>query len=162
MKTLSLAAITLSLIISVALFVYGGQPHSKAAQTSENVPAKKQTSSRQKQDRPTRVREVYAVWYDVPPGSLAKRRARFDEMTAAHNRLPLGTLVRVTNARNGKSVLVRITDRGVPRGRATIDLCREAAQHLDIISRGIARVRLEVLPDAPQINAAEPARVTAH
>lgn len=90
--------------------------------------------------------EGYATWYDVPTNSRTKRRAGKDEITAAHIRLPLGTVVRVTHLANGKSVIVRITDRCVSR-RATIDLSREAAEKLDMITEGLARVRLEVLPD---------------
>ncbi|HKP03376.1 MAG TPA: RlpA-like double-psi beta-barrel domain-containing protein [Chthoniobacterales bacterium] len=92
-------------------------------------------------------REVHAVWYDVPAESLAKRRAGNGELTAAHNHLPLGTLVRVTHVANGKSVIVRITDRGITSRHATIDLCKEAAEKLDILREGSALVRLEVLPD---------------
>jgi rare lipoprotein A (peptidoglycan hydrolase) len=92
-------------------------------------------------------REVQAVWYDVPADSLAKRRAGQDELTAAHNHLPLGTLLRVTHAANGKSVIVRVTDRGVTNRRATIDLCKEAAEKLDMLREGSALVRLEILPD---------------
>ena len=110
----------------------------------------------------TRGQEVYAVWYEVPSGSTAKRRARTDELTAAHNHLPIGTLVRVTNVRNNKTVLVRITDRGVADKRAKIDICKAAAQQLDIIRQGIARVRLEILPDAAQSGGTESNRVTAH
>jgi len=91
--------------------------------------------------------EGNAVWYKVPPNSLAKRRAGKDELTAAHNRLPLGTRVRVTHVKNGKSVVVRITDRGITKRRAIIDLCREAAEKLDMVSEGSARVSLEILPD---------------
>ena len=91
--------------------------------------------------------EGNAVWYQVPVNSLAKRRAGKDELTAAHNRLPLGALVRVTHLGNGKSVVVRITDRGITSRRVLIDLCKEAAEKLDMISQGSARVRLEVLPD---------------
>ena len=91
--------------------------------------------------------EGNAVWYKVPPNSLAKRRAGKDELTAAHNRLPLGTRVRVTHLKNGKSVVVRITDRGITKRRAIIDLCREAAEKLDMVSEGSARVSLEILPD---------------
>jgi rare lipoprotein A len=91
--------------------------------------------------------EGVAVWYKVPPNSLAKRRAGKDELTAAHNRLPLGTKVRVTHLRNGKNVVVRITDRGISDRRAMIDLCKEAAEQLDMVREGSARVRLEVLPD---------------
>ena len=91
--------------------------------------------------------EGVAVWYQVPPNSLAKRRAGKDELTAAHNKLPLGTKVRVTHLRNGKSVVVRITDRGIAKHGAMIDLCKEAAEKLDMIREGSARVRLEILPD---------------
>jgi rare lipoprotein A len=91
--------------------------------------------------------EGNAVWYKVPPNSLAKRRAGKDELTAAHNRLPLGTRVRVTHLKNGKSVVVRITDRGITVRGAIIDLCKEAAEKLDMVHEGSARVSLEILPD---------------
>lgn len=91
--------------------------------------------------------EGVAVWYAVPPNSLAKRRAEKDELTAAHNRLPLGTRVRVTHLKNGKEVVVRITDRGITKRHALIDLCKEAAEKLDMVREGSARVRLEILPD---------------
>lgn len=91
--------------------------------------------------------EGNAVWYKVPPNSLAKRRAGKDELTAAHNRLPFGTRVRVTHLKNGKSVEVRITDRGITVRGAIIDLCKEAAEKLDMVREGSARVSLEILPD---------------
>jgi rare lipoprotein A len=91
--------------------------------------------------------EGNAVWYKVPPNSLAKRRAGKDELTAAHNRLPLGTRVRVTHLKNGKSVVVRITDRGITVRGAIIDLCKGAAEKLDMVGEGSARVSLEILPD---------------
>jgi rare lipoprotein A len=93
------------------------------------------------------VREGYAVWYPVPSDSLARRRAGKGELTAAHNHLQLGTLVRVTHLANGKSVVVRITDRGITKRGASIDLCKEAAEKLGMISEGMARVRIEELPD---------------
>jgi rare lipoprotein A len=66
-----------------------------------------------------------------------------DGLTAAHRTLPFGTRVRVTNHRNGKSVVVRITDRG-PYGRGRIiDLSRAAAVELDMISAGTAMVGIE-------------------
>ena len=96
--------------------------------------------------RPTKV-EGLAVWYIVPPDSIARKRAAPDELTAAHNQLPLGARVRVTHLANGKSVVVRITDRGIHDRRVLIDLCKEAAAQLDMLREGSARVRLEVLPD---------------
>ena len=98
--------------------------------------------------------EGNAVWYPVPENSLAKRRAGKNELTAAHNRLPLGAVVRVTHLGNGKSVVVRITDRGIGSRRVLIDLCKEAAEQLGMISEGSARVRLEVLPDDAGTHAA--------
>jgi len=67
------------------------------------------------------------------------------EMTAAHRSLPFGTKVRVTNLRNGKSVVVRINDRGpFIRGRI-IDVSRAAASHLGFTSAGLTRVSLVVV-----------------
>src|SRR2546423_130543 len=91
--------------------------------------------------------EGVATWYKVPAKSLTKRRASKDELTAANNRLPFGTKVRVTHLANGKNVVVRITDRGVYRRGTVIDLCKEAAEKLDMLREGSARVRLEILPD---------------
>lgn len=92
-----------------------------------------------------RPREVNAAWYDVPDDSLAKRRAGHEELTAAHNKLPLGTLVRVTHLSNGKSTLVRITDRGIRDKKVKLDVCREAAEELGMVSKGIARVKMEIV-----------------
>ena len=61
-------------------------------------------------------------------------------LTAAHRTLPFGTMVRVTNVRNGRTVVVRINDRG-PYGRGRIiDLSRAAARELDMIGAGTTRV----------------------
>lgn len=68
-----------------------------------------------------------------------------ESMTAAHRSLPFGTRVRVTNPRNGRSVVVRINDRGpFIRGRV-IDLSYGAARVLGIIRRGVAPVKIKVL-----------------
>ncbi len=93
--------------------------------------------------------EVYAAWYHVPEDSLAHRRADGQEFTAAHNKLPLGTLVRVTRLKNGKTLTVRITDRGIHNRQVQLDLCQEAAEQLEMIHKGIARVRMEVISEPP-------------
>ena len=95
----------------------------------------------------------YAVWYVVPPNSLARRRAGKGEYTAAHNRLRLGAMVRVTHLANGRSVIVRITDRGITDKRDMIDLCKEAAAELGMLREGMARVRIEELPDDERVGA---------
>jgi rare lipoprotein A len=106
-------------------------------------------------------REGYAVWYVVPVDSLANRRAGKGEFTAAHNQLPLGSLVRVTHLANGTSVIVRITDRGITKRGASIDLCKPAAEKLGMISEGMARVRMEELPDDTVAGVAPDSKVTA-
>jgi len=66
-------------------------------------------------------------------------------LSAAHKTLPLGTQVRVTDARSGKSVVVRINDRGpYARGRV-IDLSRAAAREIGLVNKGVANVKLEIL-----------------
>ena len=67
-------------------------------------------------------------------------------LTAAHRTLPFGTMVRVTNLRNGRSVEVRINDRG-PFGdrRRIIDLSRRAAEQLDMIRAGVVPVEVEIV-----------------
>lgn len=68
-----------------------------------------------------------------------------NQMTAAHRHLPFGTRVRVTNLDNGRSVIVRINDRGPFVGNRVIDLSAGAARFIGLIASGIAPVRLEVL-----------------
>lgn len=78
-------------------------------------------------------------------GKLTASGERFDQhsLTAAHRTLPFGTKVRVINTRNGKSVVVRINDRGpFVRGRV-IDLSKAAFQSIASTRSGVIRVRLE-------------------
>jgi rare lipoprotein A (peptidoglycan hydrolase) len=66
-------------------------------------------------------------------------------LTAAHRTLPFGTRVRVTDPKTGRSVIVRITDRG-PFGRGRVlDVCVGAARVLGMIDRGVIYVRADVL-----------------
>jgi rare lipoprotein A len=123
----------------------------KAKASSEKQPALAKERVKQ---RKLYLREGNAVWYVVPDGSLAKRRAGRDEFTAAHNHLPLGTMVRVTHLANGKSVIVRITDRGITKRDAIIDLCKEAAEQLGMVREGMAHVRMEELAADDEANTA--------
>jgi rare lipoprotein A len=68
------------------------------------------------------------------------------EMTAAHKNLPFGTMLKVTNLKNGKVVWVRINDRLPQTSRRIIDLSKGAAEELDMVQDGIVKVKLEV-PD---------------
>lgn len=70
-----------------------------------------------------------------------------EKMTAAHNRLRLGTMIKVTNLRNKRSVVVRVNDRLHHRNTRLVDLSRAAAAKLGYVGRGLARVKVEVLKD---------------
>ncbi|HLO38738.1 MAG TPA: septal ring lytic transglycosylase RlpA family protein [Lacibacter sp.] len=71
------------------------------------------------------------------------------KLTAAHNTLPLGTYVRVTNLRNKRSVVVKINDRLHHKNKRIIDLSRMAATKLGFIKSGLTRVKVEVLGKKP-------------
>ena len=91
-----------------------------------------------------------ATWYGGKHhGGPTASGERFDKrgLTAAHRTLPMGTRVRVTRVKNGRTVVVRINDRG-PFGKKTriIDVSEAAARALDMIDDGIAKVTLEILP----------------
>ncbi len=72
---------------------------------------------------------------------------RFDSgaMTMSHPSLPFGTVVRVTNLRNGRSVVVRVNDRGPFVGKRVADLSQAAATEIGMMRKGVARARIEVL-----------------
>jgi len=91
-----------------------------------------------------------ATWYGARAhGRRTSDGGRFDlnALTAAHRTFPFNTRVRVTNLSNGRSVIVRITDRGPRPASRIIDVSYAAAQELDMVRSGIARVRLERLRD---------------
>ena len=89
-----------------------------------------------------------ASWYG--PGFAGRKTAngeRFNPnaLTAAHRKLPFGTTVKVTNVDNGKSVVVRINDRGPYAGNRVIDLSKAAAKRIGLISSGVGVVEIRAL-----------------
>lgn len=138
---------------------------------SASLPAVAQ-SPREQAYHPLRTRTVtyrtiqygVASWYG--PGFRLRRTASgvpFDDrqLTAAHRSLPLGTNVKVTNLKNGRSVIVKVTDRGPwVRGRV-IDLSRAAADRLGFRHQGVARVRIAVVrkPHNAQTQGGPPASI---
>lgn len=94
-----------------------------------------------------------ASWYgDAFNGRPTSTGERFDmhALTAAHKTLPLPGLVEVTNLENGRRLVVRINDRGPFVDSRIIDLSREAASELGMLSQGVGRVRVRYLGRAPQ------------
>lgn len=133
--------------------------HKKQARNAKSKKQRKASDSPQKADN----RELWlkraqgselltgkASWYgrDFHGGTTASG-VNYDmyTFTAAHRTLPMGTVVKVTDQHNGKSVMVCVTDRGpYVRGRI-IDLSYAAAQQLDLSKRGVGKVDLEVVSD---------------
>ena len=86
-----------------------------------------------------------ASWYALHSRTASGERMNPSAMTAAHRSLPFGTKVKVTNKRNGRTVVVRINDRGpFVRGRM-LDLSKAAAQKLGFISSGHTSVCVDKL-----------------
>jgi len=96
--------------------------------------------------------EGMASWYgDDFHGRLTANGEVFDmtSLTAAHPTLPIPCYARVTNIRNGKSLIVRVNDRGPYHGNRLIDVSNKAAELLEFKSNGVARVRVEYVGRAP-------------
>ena len=91
-----------------------------------------------------------ASWYGEPHhGRLTASGEVFDMagLTAAHRTLPLGTRLRVVNLENGRIVRVRVNDRGPYVDGRVLDLSREAARALEMVERGVALVKFEIIPE---------------
>ena len=89
-----------------------------------------------------------ATYYGDEQGTKTASGERFDKrkLTAAHRTLRFGTMVRVTNTKNGRSVVVRINDRGPFGSRSRIiDVSEAAARQLGMIDAGVVPVVLEIL-----------------
>ena len=126
-------------LVATMLAACGGAPRHTAPPTRTGV------------SEPARpgVQRGLATWYgDEQHGGPTASGERFDKrkLTAAHRTLRMGTRVRVTNTKNGRSVDVRINDRG-PYGnsRRIIDVSEAAARRLDMIDAGVVPVTVEVL-----------------
>ena len=96
--------------------------------------------------------EGMASWYgDDFHGRLTANGEVFDmaSLTAAHPTLPIPCYARVTNLSNGKSLIVRVNDRGPYHGNRLIDVSNRAAELLEFKGNGVARVRVEYVARAP-------------
>jgi len=96
--------------------------------------------------------EGMASWYgDDFHGRLTANGEVFDmsSLTAAHPTLPMPSYARVTNLSNGKSLVVRVNDRGPYHGNRLIDVSNKAAELLEFKGNGVAKVRVEYVGRAP-------------
>lgn len=89
-----------------------------------------------------------ASWYgDYHQGRLTADGERFNmhRLTAAHRSYPFGTILRVTNTKCGKSVLVKVNDRGPYHGNRILDMTKEAARRIDMLKTGTSNVKIHVV-----------------
>ncbi len=120
-----------------------GKTQANSKQTAVAVPVK---YVRTKANKPYQVGTAswYGSYFQGKPTASGEPYNMY-EMTAAHMHLPLGTLVKVTNLRNGHSAVLRINDRGPFVDGRIIDVSYNAAKVLDFKARGIQRVRLDIV-----------------
>jgi len=123
--------------VFIALFAFLGA--AQGGQNPEQGPS----------ERPVFVQKGIATWYGGRhDGHKTASGENFNvhALTAAHRTLPFGTVVRVTDVKSGRAVMVRINDRGPnaqARSRAVLDLSERAANALDMRKRGACRVTIE-------------------
>ena len=141
----------LAIMLSVASLGAGAadRPNSSESRVpvaATPVAAKAATTTRKHTNKPYQVGT--ASWY----GSFFQGKTtasgepyNMNDFTAAHPSLPLGTMVKVTNLHNGRSAVVRINDRGPVVDGRIIDVSYNVARALDFKSRGVQRVRLDLV-----------------
>lgn len=90
---------------------------------------------------------IASYYHDRFQGRTTASGERFDQRaySAAHRTLPFGTMIRVTRLDTGKSVVVVVNDRGPFKKGRVVDLSRRAARDLDMVEKGLIRVKVEVL-----------------
>jgi rare lipoprotein A len=116
---------------------YGNYDSTNAVRTEPPVGSVRQALQR--------AGEGLASFYGSDTQTASGERFNPRAMTAAHRTLPFGTKVRVTNVRSGRTVTVRINDRGPFIPGRVIDVSQAAAEELGIVGRGIAKVKLDVV-----------------
>jgi rare lipoprotein A len=150
------AAATAAFIIALSLLFCSGapryaQPAATAADTNKSATIRRPASN----VRPPagRGRGHYfqtgtATYYGNKfhgRKTASGERYNRNKFTAAHRTLPFGTMVRVTCLSNGKTVTVRINDRGPLKGNRIIDLSRAAAKAIDMIAAGVVPVGIDIM-----------------
>lgn len=144
------------IFIASFIFINIGVAAQQPKKSKKNQPKKVLThrdSSVIKSPAPSSPKEIvikYGVasfYHDKFNGRKTANGNTFNTLkyTAACNVLPLGIWVKVTNVKNDKSVIVYINDRLHPKNKRLIDLSRTAARKLDFISKGLTKVKVEVL-----------------
>jgi rare lipoprotein A len=116
----------------------------KTSSWSRRAATKQQAASSGKSET-TDASYGLASFYGHESQTASGERFNPGELTAAHRTLPFGTRVRVTNTATGKSVTVRINDRGPYVPGRVVDVSHSAAESLGIVRQGVAKVKLDVV-----------------
>jgi rare lipoprotein A len=138
--------------LTIAVLVVGlgaaQGPNNSEATPAPNSPVRSKPESRNQAGKAQPYQVGTASWYgedfDGKPTASGEDYDMYD-MTAAHPTLPLGSYVKVTNMHNGRTVVVRVNDRGPIVPGRIIDLSYGAAQALHFEARGLQRVRLDLV-----------------
>jgi rare lipoprotein A len=156
------------MLLTTILGLSGAKAAEKASTINPALQAEKQggdtqTNAIDKSQKPRRrwYQIGRASWYGTFfQGRETASGESFDMngLTCAHRSLPLGSLIRVTNLRNHKTVVVRVNDRGPVPDTRVVDLSYAAAKSLGFSSNGTAPVRLEMIASAQSGAAPFPAR----
>jgi len=153
-KLASIVLLFLSILV-IAAGNIGAAENAEAAETAEIADAEDTQTDSATDETPSFSQSGYASWYG---GKFQGRRTASGEifdthkLTAAHKTLPFGTIVTVTNLKNGKKVDVRINDRGpFVKGRI-IDLSMAAAREIELLGDGVGRVKIDVARAAPNLS----------
>lgn len=131
---------------TLAVLLLSG-PVLTASDLDSEVSRPKPTTSDRKL-KPAKSQVGTASWYGKRfHGRQTANGETYDmfQFTAAHRTLPLGTMLKVTNLRNGRWIVVRVNDRGPYVGRRILDLSYGAAQMLAFRDKGIEKIKLEVI-----------------
>ena len=118
----------------------------QAVSPSQVTPPEQEQADSEPEKRLSQLGEGMASYYGAElAGNRTASGERFNPsaLTAAHRTLPMGTKIRVTNKANGKSVVVRVNDRGPFAKNRIIDVSRGAAEKISMVRSGTARVTLE-------------------
>ena len=118
---------------------------------SETLPAPTEEMAKPSEERVQAETGLAAYYHAAFQGRRTANGESFDHnaFTAAHKTLPFGTLVRVINLTNLRSIVVRVNDRGPLQKNRVIDLTRRAASVLGFLARGMTSVKIEILPPNP-------------
>ena len=114
----------------------------------DEIPAMKKGNTQVKFDQDNYYQKGLASWYGREfhgKTTASGEKFNMNELTAAHKTLPFGTIVEVTNFDNGKTIQLKINDRGPYRGNRIIDLSFASAQEIDMVKAGEANVGIKVL-----------------